>query len=383
VKRQLLAAVLVVATHTACSTSEKTPVVAAAAPAQIADETVIPENSPKLNQIRTENVSSAAVPIDDVSAPGQIEANPNRQSKVLLPISGRVTSVAVKIGDFVRQGQALLTVESSDADAAVSGYQQAQAAVTQAKSAQAKAQMDLDREKDLYEHGAVPQKDVFSAQAISVQADTSVSQSVAAAEQARRRLEILGITPGAFGQRVTVHAPISGKILEMSVANGEFRNDLNSAVMTIADLSAVWATSDVPETAIRLVKVGQPVSIQLAAYPGETFKGRVALIGDVVDPQTRTVKVRAELTNPDGRLKPDMFAHIQLAEATKSEPTIPASALISTEGKTVVWREKSRGVFQRVAVTTGTQVGNRVAVLSGLMPNDRIVVDGGMLLAAN
>ena len=346
-------------------------------------QAVIAADSPQLAQIRTEPVENAMVPVGSVSAPGKVEANANRLSHVVLPVAGHVTSVLVKIGDFVRQGQPLLTVESADVDAAVSSFQQAQAAVTQAKSAAAKAQMDLDRQKDLYEHGAVPQKEVFNSQAVTVQAQAAVEQAQAATGQSRRRLEILGIGAGAFGQSLTIHAPISGKVLEMSVVNGEFRNDLSAPLMTIADLSSVWVTSDVPETTIRLVKKGEPVKIELAAYPGEAFRGRVAQIGDTVDAQTRTVKVRAELANPDGRLKPEMFGTVQLAEQTESRPTVPAGAIIATEGKALVWRETGKGVFEKAAVTAGVQVGGRVAILAGLRPDDRVVVDGVMLLASN
>ena len=370
---------------TGCSTTNP-PAPAAAAnpsPAAIPGQAIIAPDSPQLARIHTEAVETAIVPVGNVSAPGSVEANQNRLSHVVLPLSGRVSSVLVKIGDYVQQGQAVLTVESSDADAAVSASQQAQSAVTQAKSALAKAQQDLDREKDLFEHGAVPQKDVYNAQAVLVQAQTAVEQAQASGEQARRRLEILGIVQGTYGQRVTVNAPISGKILEISVVNGEFRNDLSAPLMAIADLSSVWVASDVPETAIRLVKKGEPVKIALAAYPGETFRGRVTQIGDTVDPQTRTVKVRAELDNKDGRLKPAMFGTIQLAEHTESRPTVPASAIIATDGKAIVWRETAVGVFEKVAVTTGVQVGDRVAITSGLSAQDRIVVDGVMLLAAN
>ena len=96
---------------------------------------------------------------------------------VVLPVAGRVHTVLVKIGDFVQQGQPLLTLESADIDAAVSSFQQAQAAVTQAKSALAKGQMDLDRQRDLFEHGAVPQKEVYNAQAVTVQAQAAVEQA--------------------------------------------------------------------------------------------------------------------------------------------------------------------------------------------------------------
>lgn len=342
----------------------------------------IDEASPQLAQIRTESLEATLVPAGSVSAPGKVEVNTNRLAHVTLPVSGRVTQVNVKAGDFVRQGQALLTVESPDADAAVANYQQAQAAITQAKSALTKSQMDSDRAKDLYEHGAVPQKEVLNAQALTVQAQAGVEQAQAMSEQARRKLQILGISPGSYGQRVSVHAPISGKVLELSVVDGEYRNDLSTPLMTIADLSAVWISCDLPETAVRFVKTGEAVKIDLAAYPGEEFRGRVTLIGDMVDPQTRTLKVRAELANPQGRLKPEMFGNIQLAETTEQRPTVPVAALMAAEGKTLVWREVKRGVFEKVAIRTGPQVGERVAVLEGLDRTDRVVVDGVMLLTA-
>ena len=173
---------------------------------------------------------------------------------------------------------------------------------------------------------------------------------------------------------------MAGKVLEMAVVNGEFRNDLSAQVMTIADLSTVWVTCDVPETAIRFIKPGEPLRIELTAYPGAPFRGRVTLIGDTVDPQTRTVKVRAEVPNADGRLKPEMFASIQLAEETEPRPVVPAAAILAKGGQTLVWRETGKGSFELVEVTTGAQSGDRIAVLRGLKAGDRIVVDGVMLL---
>ena len=380
----LVIGITVIVLLTSCRQGEKASQTAAKPPSPTYQpgQAIIAANSPQLAQIRVEPVQMKMVPVDTVSSPGKVEANTNRLAHVTLQLTGRVTAVYAKIGDFVRQGQPLLTVESADADSAVSTSLQAQASVTQSKSALAKAQLDLNRQKDLFDHGAVPEKEVLNGQAVLVQMQAGVEQALAAAEQSRRRLQILGISPGSFGQRVTVNAPISGKVLEMSVANGEFRNDLSAPLMTIADLSSVWVTSDVPETSIRLVKVGEPARIQLAAYPGETFLGRVTLIGDVVDPQTRTVKVRAELPNPGGRLKPEMFGNIQLAEHNELRPTVPAAAIMSTDGNAIVWREKSRGVFQRVTVTLGTQTGDRVAITSGLTAEDRVVVDGVMLLSA-
>ncbi len=354
-------------------------------------------DSPQLAHIRTEAVRAASVPVGSLTVPGKVEANANRLSHVVLPIVGRISSVEVKTGDFVRQGDPLVTVESPDADAAISALLQSQqqvlqamAQVMQAKAGVAKAQQDYDRVKDLQEHGAVAMKEVLNAEAVLVQSraqvdqtNAAVQQANAAVEQNRRRLSILGLTPDNFGQHVTVKAPISGKVLDLSVVKGEYRNDLSAPIVTIADLSSVWVTSDVPETSIRLVDLGEPVRISLDAYPNELFSGRVTLIGDTVDPQSRTIKVRAELQNPGGRLKPEMFGSIQLASQTETRPIVPAAAVVSAEGQSSVWKEEGPGRFQRTAVTTGVQQNGQVAILSGLNATDRVVVDGVMLLQAS
>lgn len=359
-----------------------------AEPAAKASETepgrvAIPADSPKLKQIRVEAVESAIVPIGEVDAPGRIEVNPNRVSHVVAPVAGRVIAVNVRLGDAVSQGQPVLTMESPDADAAISSYLQAESQLGQMKSAAIKAQADLDRVRDLLEHQAVAKKEVLSAELALSQAKASVEQSEAVKHQALRRLEMFGLQPGQFGQRIVLHAPVSGKVLDLTVVPGEFRNDTNQALATIADLSTVWVSSDVPESAIRFITVGEPISLELSAFPGETFHARVARIADTVDPATRTIKVRAELDNASGRLRPEMFGRIRHTEPGQPTPVVPSSALVQSEKRTYVYREVSPGVFQQTPVTAGSRAGDKFAILDGLRAGDRVVVDGVMLLKAN
>ncbi len=351
-------------------------------PAAVAEPgvVVIPVDSPMLNQIRRQVVGVAELPTDDVVAPGKIEANPNRVSKVVLPVAGRITSVLVKMGDAVRKDQPLLTIRSPDADAAMSNFLSARAAVTQARAALVKAQSDFDRLSDLFEHNAVAKKDVVSAESALAQSKAAVEQADASLEQAGRRLAVLGLTPGDFKQDVVLRSPLAGKVLELSVVPGEFRNDTSASLMTIADLSTVWVTSQVPETYIRFVQVGERVEITLIAYPGESFHGRVSRIADTVDPQARTVKVQAEMENRHGRFRPEMYGSIHHIESTATLPVIPASAVVQDGDRTVVFVEDAPGHFTQRGVSIGKRVGDRVGVRSGLTPGESIVVDGGMLL---
>jgi len=372
---------------TACGKKEEGPVAAAAAPTggeeRAPDGSVtIPADSPKLKEIHLAEVKTASVPFDEVTSPGKIEANPNMMSRVALPLTGRVSSVMVRLGDSVQRGDALLSLESPDADAGVGAYLQGQAAITQAKANLNKAQSDYDRAVDLFEHNAVARKDVLTAENALAQAKAALEQARAGLEQADRKLRLLGLKPGAFGQKVTVSAPISGKVLDMSVAAGEYRNDTNTPVITIADLSTVWVSSDVAEGSIRFIQVGEPIDVELTAYPGETFHGRVTRIADMVDPQTRTIKVRAVMDNTRGKLRPEMYATIRHTDSMKTLPVIPVGALMQGDGKTSVWVETARGRFQPVEVRAGDRAGDVLPIISGLKAGDRIVVDGAMLLRA-
>ncbi len=220
----------------------------------------------------------------------------------------------------------------------------------------------------------------MSAESALAQSKAAVEQADASLEQAGRRLAVLGLTPGDFKQDVVLRSPLAGKVLELSVVPGEFRNDTSASLMTIADLSTVWVTSQVPETYIRFVQVGERVEITLIAYPGESFHGRVSRIADTVDPQARTVKVQAEMENRHGRFRPEMYGSIHHIESTATLPVIPASAVVQDGDRTVVFVEDAPGHFTQRGVSIGKRVGDRVGVRSGLTPGESIVVDGGMLL---
>ncbi len=371
-----------------CGTKERNAMANAGAPppggvVREADGTLmLPADSPKLKQLRVDTVQTQEVPVGEVVSPGKIEANPNHVSRVVFPVAGRVASVLVKLGDFVERGQPVLTLESPDADTAHSAYLQAEAAIVQSKSAVGKAQADYERSNDLFTHNAAPKKDVLAAEAALVQAKAGSDQAQALREQTSRRLELLGLKPGQFGQKITVPAPMSGRVLELSIAPGEYRNDTNAPVMTIADLQTVWVSADVPETAIRFIREGERVDISLAAYPGETFRGRVMRIADTVDPQTRTIKVRAEMDNAKRRFRPEMFCSIRHTEGMRSMPVLPVGAVVQDEGRSSVFVEQAPGRFRQVDVTLGQRSGDVVAVTHGVKAGDRVVVDGAMLLKA-
>ena len=343
---------------------------------------VFGDNAAQLRQITVEAVRTVSVPTDEITAPAKVEVNANRLSHALLPVPGRIVSVMVKLGDAVVRGQPIVTIESPALGEAESAYIQAEAGVRQAELAAAKADADLSRFNILFEHGAVAEKDLLAAQTTLALAKASVDQAKTAREQARQRLELLGLKPGQFQQRATVASPISGKVLEINVVEGEYHNETNAPLFTIADLSRVWVSSGVPESAIRYFRVGGLAELELIAYPHETFRARVTRIADTVDSDTRTIKVIAELDNPDGRLRPQMFGRLRYQGSLTTSAWVPEGAVVQVNDKDTVFVEQAAGRFLATTVELGPRYNSGFAIRKGLSKGQRIVTAGAVYVKA-
>ena len=196
---------------------------------------------------------------------------------------------------------------------------------------------------------------------------------------------MLGLNPrddlAEFNGRLPITAPLTGIVIDRRVTAGQFVQSDGTPIMTIADLSTVWVIGDVFERDLQRVSPGQTASITTAAYPGETFHGRVNYISDSIDAATRTAKVRVSVANPGGRLKPEMFASVSLdLEAHNRVMLVPADAVFTEDGRAFVYTEVGSGTFARRAVDVSQSEGPLRRVLAGLRPGDRVVVDGALLL---
>jgi cobalt-zinc-cadmium efflux system membrane fusion protein len=348
---------------------------------------VVPTDSQRFKQLRIEAVPQLAFVTDEVVAPARVMINPNRISRVLPPVQGRVLKVFVKLGDSVTEGQPLVMLDSPDADAAISTYLQTDATLRQTKVTLAKAETDLQRARNLLQFQGISEKDALAAQNDVATARAALETAAATREQALRKLALFGLKPTELQQAVTIRAPIAGVVTDISVAPGEYRgavqfhSDISAGgLISIADLSTVWVSSDVPEPSMRLIHIGEGVDIAFVAYPGEKFAGRVARIGPTLDPQTRTLKVYVDLANPQRKFVPEMFGTIRLAGPSREMPVVPAAAVVQEYGRSEVFVERGPGQFERRMVTTGVRSGDRVAITSGLDVNSRVVVDGAILL---
>jgi cobalt-zinc-cadmium efflux system membrane fusion protein len=173
---------------------------------------------------------------------------------------------------------------------------------------------------------------------------------------------------------------VSGSIIDLTVAPGTYWNDATAALMTVADLSTIWVTANVPEKDTALIAKGQPVEIVFSAYPGEVFKGEVLFVSNVLDPDTRRTKVRINLENPENRFKPGMFANVTFFAPKQTIPIIPTTALFLKDDASQVFVEVAPWAFESRRVEVGFQQGDEAAIRNGLSAGDRVVTRGGVLL---
>jgi membrane fusion protein, heavy metal efflux system len=345
--------------------------------------------------IETEIVSPQSI-AGIVAATGKILV-PEDRVAVIGPVNqGRIVRLYAGQGTRVRKGQKLADLESSDIDQAEADYLKALADYENARRSSAAevklAQENYDRAKLLYEQKITAGKNLQTAEhdleVAKATAENSVSGTKAALTAARRHLLILGIkdsTIDSLPKRTdlaavfSLNSPIDGIVVERNATVGaSVGTDAN--LFKIIDLSRVWIDANVFEKDLQQVRPGQEVKLTVPAFPGSTFSGRVILINSVVDPDTRTVKVRTEVANPDGRLKPDMFANVQIVTAlNRTAISIPQSAVLNDEGKTIVFVADGNG-YKKRQVQAGIQNNDRVEIVDGLTAGDKVVVKGNYLL---
>jgi cobalt-zinc-cadmium efflux system membrane fusion protein len=302
---------------------------------------------------------------DQLTAPGVILPDVNRNVPVNLLTSGRVSELKVRLGDDVQQGQLLLTLTSPDIAQAISDFKKFQATEALSKT-------QLERAEILSSHGALPQKDLEVAQDAykKSQVDTQTSAD---------RIRILGGDPQHLSALVEVRAPVAGTIIEQNVTNaaGVKSPDNSPNLFTISDLTQVWLVCDVNENNLAKINVGDRAAIELNAYPDRRVQGKVTNISRMLDPNTRTAKVRIELENPKGILRPNMFATAHFtSQSANTRVVVPVSALLRVQDRDWVFVKLSEKQFHRREVQSGSINGDGTQqILSGLKSGDQVVVN--------
>ncbi len=319
-----------------------------------------------------ERLTVIAAPTQPVSPalllPAVVESNPALTSAVLSPLGGRVIELKVGLGDRVRRGQVLAVIDSPDLGQAYEDDEKAADSFNLTKK-------NLGRQEAQNQLGVASDRDLD-------QAKSDYAQAAAEYARTQARLKMLGV---ALEHRLSSHlltltAPMSGSVTTLATAPGNMINDITQPLMSIADLSTVWVTAQVPENQVAAVSKNQDAAVSLTAYPDKVLHGKVLFVSDVMEADSHRNKIRIAFANADYALKPNMFATVALSGRQQSLVVLPSTALLVNNDRTTVFVATAPWTFERRTVDPQFDEGDSVAIRSGVAAGEQVLIKGGILL---
>ncbi|MFT3981959.1 MAG: efflux RND transporter periplasmic adaptor subunit [Ferruginibacter sp.] len=301
-----------------------------------------------------------------ITLSGKIEANEDKWVKIFPVVGGVVQGMQVELGDYVQKGQTLAVIRSSE----IADYQSQYA---YAGSSEKIALKSLNAAKEMFVAGLATEKDV-------VQAETDYEKAKADANRIAQVISIYGAKGNAIQ---TITAPMSGYIIEKNITDKmQFRADGAEPFFIIANLEEVWVMANVFESDIAKIKVGDEATVKLIAYQDKTFTGKVDRIFNILDPQSRVMKVRVKIPNTENLLKPEMFAKITISynSGSRSLPAIPASSVIFNADKNYVVLYKNDCSLENREIEPAETIGDRTFIANGLAPGEKVLTSYQILV---
>ena len=309
-------------------------------------------------------VTSMAPLAEEFAAVGEVSFDENNVVRIYPIVSGTVEKVNVSLGDYVQRGQLLATLLSTDITTFQRDYNVAKADLEVADK-------NMARSKELYTSGMMSEKDFAEAR-------KDYTNALSDFNEKKQILELYGGSSDRLDAMFRVVAPRPGYIVERNINEGtQIRTDNNTALFTISDLKSVWIWANVHESDMGKVKEGDKVRVTTIAYPEHIFQGTIKKIGTMLDPSSRVIRVRSELSNEDGLLKPEMFAIVVItSQRSESVLAIPQKALILENNLYYTMREVSPNTFEKINVTVGKKFNDLTEITGGLTAGDKIIVEG-------
>ncbi len=312
-------------------------------------------------------------------AVGSIDFNQNRLVSVFTPYQGRIISASLNVGDPVDKDEVLFTIDSPDLLAAESALIAAAGAlVLQSKT--------LTRTKTLLKIGGISQQQVDQTTADQQSAEGAL-------KAARDAVRMYGKAPEEIDKiiqdrladpKLVIRSPLKGHVTARAAVPGQLvQPGVAPAPFVVADTTTMWMVANVVEGAAAALRIGQEVLANVSAYPGRTFAGKITVLGPSVDPTTRRLFVRSEISDPEHLLRAGMFANFVIRVGDPiSSLSVPQSAVVREgDGTMICWVTKNSRHFTRRQVTIGAHYGDFVQILSGLQPDEIVIGDGAVFLS--
>ena len=367
-------AILFVAALAGCGKSGS-PAADTPAPRVDGDLIAFANEAPQLTALVLEPPAHEASP--PVAVTGRLAWNEDATVRVFPPVAGRIVTLHGSAGAHVAAGGLLAEISSPD-------YGQAQSDAARAAADLAAAQRSRDRAARLYERGAAPRKDLDSAEADLARARAEASRTSARLARWGGDVSALGDPARGPDQLFRLGSPLPGVVVERNANPGqETRPDAAAPLFVVTNPRSLWVWLDVTERDLALLAPGDRLAIRSAAWPGRVFTGKLDLVGDALDPATRTVRARGAVDNPEGHLKAEMYVTVEVSgKSPQTATVVPARAILTDGAGRVCFVEAGPARFRRTRVTVGPERDGKVPVLAGLPEGARVVTDGSLLLSS-
>lgn len=326
-----------------------------------------------------------------VHATARLTADENHTWRVGAVAEGRIEHVQANPGDVVKKGQLLAQMHSHDIHESRALYKRAKADLARAEGTAKYQEGVRDRAKRLLDLRAGSVAQLEQAETAFKNSQTDVRNAGFEVDRTEAHLtEVLGIPAeetdiprgpdGADNDFIPVKAPADGVVLARNVTLGTVVTPSND-LFVLTDLSTLWAIAEVNEEFLGTLRIGMPVNVSVQAYPGQPFQGRISKVGEELDPNTRTIKVRIDLSNPKGRLKPEMYADAEI-QVGRGGPalTLPSEAVQDLRGESVVFVRVAADRFEVRPVRTGKTMNGAIEITAGLRTGDEVVTHSAFIL---
>jgi cobalt-zinc-cadmium efflux system membrane fusion protein len=339
------------------------------------DTITFAEGAPQLASFGLEAATLEAAP--PVSVTGRLSWDEDATVRVLPPVAGRIDALKAAVGSRVVSGDILAELSSPD-------FGQAQADAAKAAADLAVAGRSRDRLARLYERGAAPRKDLDAAEADLARARAESARTTARLARWGGDVASVSGSTGGPDQLFRLRTPLSGVVVERNANPGqEARPDATAPLFVVTNPRTLWVFLDVTERDLPLLSPGERLAVRSAAWPGRTFEGRLAVVGDALDPATRTVRARGRVENPENLLKAEMYVTVEVFGPNPAKTSVvPARAVLGDAASRYLFVEEGPRRFRKTTVTVGPEHGGKVPVLSSLPEGARVVTDGSLLLSS-
>jgi len=296
---------------------------------------------------------------------GKITADNNKLIEIYPVVGGSVTKVYVELGDFVKKGQLLATIRSTE----VAGFEKE---LNDAQSDLIVCKNNLKTAQEMFEGKLNTEREVLTAKSEMEKAQSQLNRI-------QETYKIYSLKPNAVYE---VRSPLSGFVLQKEINEGMLlRNDHTNNIFDIAQIDEVWAIANVSEADIQQIDLGFDAQVSTFSYQGKVFNGKIDKIFNIIDPETKSMQVRIQLNNPDFLLKPEMKATVKISNTLKEKMlSVPSSAVIFDKSRYFVMTYKDRFNIETRKVEVYRQVGDLTYISSGLKEGENVITHNQLLI---